>query len=485
MNDTQLKILNTLKQACSDPIVKQSSDARLQSHLADLGVLAAHLLTELIDTPAVRRQALKEFAAVAADAAEFLAQQGVNDAAAKRLVALAAEGDAAQFDAAMGLAHELQLELLLLANAEASALEKRLMQIEGDYGIRVLERLTARIDSSTGASPSAGQAKEFDPKKLSDFILRSFPDEKELRVDTIKFISGGSSKYTMAIRLTGARNLPDELILRGDSASSALFGGSSVVDEYRLLKIMYEHGVCVAKPLAIEETGDVFGSPFMLVERRAGGMIGHMFLMPPYNATTCHDVATKLAEIHRVPLSAIGDQIRGANITASAEVTKTLEESYKSWQALKRPSPLFESAFKWLRNNVAVMDRSRGIVHGDYGLHNLLVENDRVNAILDWEFAHVGNPVYDLGYFHYMAEALGSWPDFLAAYREAGGMEFSQEEIDYSILYSATRLGVMVCQGEAAYSAGITDGVYLALTYGRNAHNQSLSRIKALMDRLL
>ena len=36
------------------------------------------------------------------------------------------------------------------------------------------------------------------------------------------------------------------------------------------------------------------------------------------------------------------------------------------------------------------------IVHGDFGFHNLLVERDRVTAVLDWELATIGDPLVDL-----------------------------------------------------------------------------------------
>jgi aminoglycoside phosphotransferase (APT) family kinase protein len=249
---------------------------------------------------------------------------------------------------------------------------------------------------------------------------------------------------------------------------------------------MYHHDVCVAKPLALEASGEIFGAPFMLVERRPGRTIGHMFDLPKKpNTETSRDIAEKLAAIHRVPIGDMGDWIPGADVSTAAQVAVTLEHSYSSWQALQRPSPLYEAAFKWLRENVSVMDRSRGLVHGDYGLNNLLIERGRVSVVLDWEFAHVGNPAYDLGYFYYQAKSLSSWQEFLDAYHEAGGTLLSTAEIDYSVLFAATRVGVMVCQAEAAYLSGAANGLFMALVPGRNNHNVSLSRLSDLLERVL
>lgn len=483
MNEIQLKILRSLKRACDDDVVRNSGDVRLKAHVADIGQLASYLLTELEDVPELRQRAVAEFASLA-DKADKLLPAGHNKSpAAQRFGAV--DHASTTVDLCLAMACDLRSSLAGSNSPDATDLKKRLALAEGELGQRTLTALTTKATAGSDKVTDAGQTREFDSNRLAGFILGAFPDETDLRVEEMKFISGGSSKYTMGIRLGGARELPSELVLRGDSSSSAGYGGASVVDEYRLLQIMHARGVCVAKPLALESSGRVFGSPFMLVERRPGTMIGHMFHMPPPNRNTCRDIAIKLAALHSVAAEDIGDWIRGAKASTSEQVLATVEQSRANWEALQRPSPLFDAAFEWLRKNVAVMDRSRGLVHGDYGLNNILIHNEEVSAILDWEFAHIGNPAYDLGYFRYMADALGSWQEFLDAYQQAGGRVFTPEELNYSILFAVTRLGVMVCQAEAAYHAGITDGLFLALTFGRGCHNQSLQRMHAILENLL
>lgn len=90
-----------------------------------------------------------------------------------------------------------------------------------------------------------------------------------------------------------------------------------------------------------------------------------------------------------------------------------------------------------------------------------------------------------MGYFYYQAESLTSWQDFLDAYQKAGATLPSQEELDYSILFAVARLGVMTCQAEAAYLSGITDGLFISLAIGRNAHYHSLIRLSGLREKLL
>lgn len=261
----------------------------------------------------------------------------------------------------------------------------------------------------------------------------------------------------------------------------------SVVAEYALLKSLYEHGVSVAKALALEDSGAVFGSPFMLVERRRGNVIGGGFKLPSgQNKALCVDAAEKLAAIHRVPLEAIGDQIDNATGRSSDKARAWIEEGYKTWQSLDMPSPVFEMAFAWLRHNIVVYDRApRSLVHADFGLQNLLIHENKVDTILDWEFAHVGNPAYDLSYFRFAAKALYSWECFLEAYGNAGMPIPDQEQLNYTNLLASTRHGVMVCQAVARFASSNAPGAALAAVVAGNFYEETIRRVSDALNCVL
>ena len=241
----------------------------------------------------------------------------------------------------------------------------------------------------------------------------------------------------------------------------------------------------MAKPIAIEPSGDVFGSPFMLVEKRPGRSIGHMFILPPPNLTTSRDLATQLAKIHNIPADAFGSSTAGAATTTQEHVKAWIDQSYSSWKALNQPGALMESSFRWLRQNLDRYQGRRALVHGDFGLNNMLIDNDKVSCVLDWEFAHIGNPVYDLGYFRFQAEALGAWDEFLKAYAAAGGIVPDPVQIDYANLLAETRLTVMTRQVEAGYNAGVPQGIAGAINAASGWRNVSDERIAALLNRVM
>ena len=68
------------------------------------------------------------------------------------------------------------------------------------------------------------------------------------------------------------------------------------------------------------------------------------------------------------------------------------------------------------------------LLQGDFGLHNTLVEGDRVTALVDWEAATIGPPARELAAAWPAATALMDWPDFVAAYRQAGGSPEATDE---------------------------------------------------------
>lgn len=486
MHQDITRALDTLLTAFANPALAQAEDPGVRNSLTALSRLGIFLATELTTVPALREKALQAYAALCPEIEALLQKHGKSTEQVRKLAALGASKDASNYDEAHVPAREVFMQLLDIGDA-AAPLRKKLATVESDYCDQVWKARDQNIAATKGGASAAGtviQSRQYDQAALGAFIARSFPEEKDVKVAESNFISGGTSKYTLSLRLENTRSLPEKIILRGDSNQSSTFGGVPVLKEYELLCELYKHGVCVPKPLAYEGTGEVFGSPFMLVERKPGQVIGHMFEMPARNMDTCRDVGRRLAQIHAVPLDAVGF-VRGAKRGTIDQIKDFLGESFANYRALGWSSPLYEAGFDYLQKNIGILERTRGLVHGDYGLNNVLIHEERVSTILDWEFAHIGNPAYDLGYFYYQAEALGSWETFVEAYRDAGGLPLSDEELDYSTLFAVVRLGVMVCQTYAAFRGGQMSGLGGANALINHMHETSINRMSRLLQRVL
>jgi aminoglycoside phosphotransferase (APT) family kinase protein len=105
-------------------------------------------------------------------------------------------------------------------------------------------------------------------------------------------------------------------------------------------------------------------------------------------------------------------------------------DNYRSrvhrWMPLRRP--LLDAAFAWLKANIPDSGSPPALVHGDIGFHNLLMEKGNVNALLDWEFAHCGDPLEDLFYCKAFVEQVIDWETFMQVYIARGGADYDRSQ---------------------------------------------------------
>jgi aminoglycoside phosphotransferase (APT) family kinase protein len=111
-------------------------------------------------------------------------------------------------------------------------------------------------------------------------------------------------------------------------------------------------------------------------------------------------------------------------------------------------------------------------VHGDFRNGNFIVGPEGIRAVLDWELAHLGDPVEDLGWFcvkswrfgqaDRIAGGFGSLPELLSAYTAAGGARVSEDEVRFWVVLGTVKWGV-ICAGQTLLHVnGIVRSVELA-----------------------
>jgi len=152
------------------------------------------------------------------------------------------------------------------------------------------------------------------------------------------------------------------------------------------------------------------------------------------------------ARIHRIA----PDEVPGLEpADALATTRETLDE-------LGAPHPTFELAFRWLDDHRPPA-RSATVVHGDLRLGNVIVDDDGLAAVIDWELAHVGDPISDLGWLcapawrfgaPLPAAGVGTREALLAAYADESGVEVGLDELRWWEVASSLRWGV-ICMMQA------------------------------------
>lgn len=320
---------------------------------------------------------------------------------------------------------------------------------------------------------------------LAEFLKRSFRPSQVRRVQILNLclLTGGASRQTWsfdaAIEYADGQTATLPLVLRSDPQE----GPRSVMErslEYRVIEAAYAEGVLVPKPYFLGD--DSLGVPFFLMQRIAGETIPRRLFRDAAYTQARQVMATQLgailARIHRVPVEK--HHLEGlpapqaGNSPAEEEINR-YEEMYRS-MALE-PHPAFELAFRWLRQHCPQKEE-RVLVHGDYRMGNIIFGPEGVRGILDWELAHIGDPMEDLGWIcvrswrfgndHLPVGGIGTRAEFQRAYEEAGGYAVDPVRIRFWEIFGNLRWGVICLNMTRPYLDGQNPSVELA-AIGRRA----------------
>lgn len=281
-------------------------------------------------------------------------------------------------------------------------------------------------------------------------------------------LSGGASRQTWALTLSSGR----ELIVQCTRPGAA-FAGPGMEAEGRLLRAAADHGVPVPRVVAAGP-GEELGAPFVVTERLAGESLGRTIRVDDRFAgargALTGQLATAAAAIHTIDPAAV-PELRGGDQLALIR---------SGFDGFDEPHPAFELAFRWLeRHRPPVADET--VVHGDYRLGNFLVDETGLVAVLDWELAHRGDPVEDLGWLCVRAwrfggdrpvAGIGAYDELLQAYAAASGRPVSSEALRWWELFGVLKWGVVCMVQAQSHLAGLSRSVELAAIGRRVAETE-------------
>jgi aminoglycoside phosphotransferase (APT) family kinase protein len=320
------------------------------------------------------------------------------------------------------------------ANEDAAARERcrRLVDVERRFLERVdeLRRDVLSADADAGTDTQASSTRcSLSGEQLTGYLRRKLPGSPDLAVTTLDVVPGGRSKETILVSLTGTTELPAEVIVRKDRPVGVL--QTRAAEEFAVLDAVYAHGgIPVPRPyFADEPDGDLGPGTLLVMERVSGSKAGEYF--PDLAAPTEHrgvlgrQLAAALAHLHALPLEDLGK----TGLDVDAEVTAgTITAAVQGMSARigelgGPPIAAVPLARQWLLDHLDdVLPTGRlCLLQGDVGLHNMLVDGDRITALVDWEAAAVGPPARELAAAWPAATALTSWLQFVESYLEAGG----------------------------------------------------------------
>ena len=249
-------------------------------------------------------------------------------------------------------------------------------------------------------------------------------------------------------------------MLRIDLARGVV--GSTVVDEFHLIELVHEAGLPVPKPYLLETDTRVLGNPFIVVSKIEGRNIGDWFEVTEPSRDFAAGLAHALAKLHQIPVER-GARLPGANMSNEEIVARDIRYFEEFWRASGEVSIAHEQGVAWLKQHMHYATDRRAIIHRDAGCHNMLGLDGKLSALLDWETAQIGNPVFDLMYGRFSVEQMMPWGEYLDEYEKAGGVRPSKrEEVFFRLLVGLFSAHFTIV-ARKFIEAGISNG--LALGY--------------------
>jgi aminoglycoside phosphotransferase (APT) family kinase protein len=243
--------------------------------------------------------------------------------------------------------------------------------------------------------------------RLAAYIATRLPQVEALRVEGLERIFGGASRETYRFRLVsrdgdgdGERSRP--LILRRDPPGSLIETERAI--EFGAYRAFHGSGVPVPEPLWLEEDPRWLDHPFFVMEQLEGLEARPQLIASPAYAAHAAKLAqqkwTILGQIARADPAAGGLDELMEPVTAAGCAARELALWEKKLDENEQcPQPVIRAAIRWLRRHPPPLPARVGVVHGDYRTGNFLYDTaGTIHAILDWEMAHLGDPLEDLAW---------------------------------------------------------------------------------------
>lgn len=277
-------------------------------------------------------------------------------------------------------------------------------------------------------------------------VRRRYGDDAAL--DDVKVATLGGSNRTVLFDLVagGARR---RLVSRQETyvAEHTPFHPTSV--QFAVMGLAHRSGLAVPEPVFEFDEADGMGHGFVTAfvpgETMPRRLLGHERFARA-RGRMVEDLATFLARLHALPTDAVPELAGFADSIDPLAAITALYDRYDE------AHPAIEVALRWLDRH-RPPPRPARLLHGDLRTGNLMVDEDGLAGVLDWECTHLGSPAEELGWLctrswrfghdDRHAGGFGTRRELLDAYRTAGGCDIDVDEVRYWEIFGLLRWAVL------------------------------------------
>lgn len=274
---------------------------------------------------------------------------------------------------------------------------------------------------------------------LTRYLADRF-DEPGMVVTDIHILPGGFGKETILFSVNG-KAIAGDFVLRRDRQEPTVDNDCHrVVNEFPVIRSAFAAGFPAPDAIWLDTDHRLLpGGDFFVMRRAPGKAGGDVFSAAGSISDDLLEVlAQALAHLHALPpLLDLGDLTesidREAWSLSLSESTRRYITGFRDiyLRDVAELSPAILALYGWVVDNIPAPEGRPALCHGDVGFHNLILHDGKLSVLVDWEFAHVGDPAEDLAYIRNTAGDSLNWDRFLAAYRAAGGRDIEPRRIAF------------------------------------------------------
>jgi aminoglycoside phosphotransferase (APT) family kinase protein len=273
-------------------------------------------------------------------------------------------------------------------------------------------------------------------------------------------LTGGASADINRIILAN----DDELIVRRTLSQEKSVMAIPKILEAKIQKVVKKNGAPVPEILFEFSEGKEIGEGYVM-EAIRGETIPRKILRDEKFSTAREklpfEIGKSLANIHQTKLADLTD-------LDQVNFSDSLEKLFQVYLSFNQPQPVFDLAFKWLEAQ-ELTDYGDVLVHGDFRFGNFIISEENLESIIDWELAHIGNPMEDLGWLcvrswrfgnvEKRVGGLGDIKDLIAGYESISDIKIDESQLDIWQLYGSLRWGIICMMQTFAHLSGMVNSV--------------------------
>jgi aminoglycoside phosphotransferase (APT) family kinase protein len=244
-------------------------------------------------------------------------------------------------------------------------------------------------------------------------------------------LRGGISAHMTAVELRLSDGASRRVIVRQPGSWAVGEYADAAAREYRVLQIVRKVGVAAPMPLLLDESGTILPAPYLVVEYTEGE-VEHS----PADATAfAAQVAAELARIHQVDAAQLALSTLPTRDDWIADARREREVEGDETLGARRIRALLRATWPLPHPNAPAL------LHGDPWPGNMIWRDGRLAALIDWEEAHIGDPLEDVAIARFdILSMLG--PDAMASFTRAYASiqpRVNLADLPYWDLYAALR----------------------------------------------